>query len=66
MHYLEIAAKMLGFDDVESLPIVLKRDLDEINELCGAAGGSLHSRQAIAIAILDFAYRNPELDLKRV
>ena len=60
-----IAAKILGSseDDAGLLHHKLYGELSEIDALCSAAGGEIRSRQIVALAIHDFAKRNPTAKL---
>lgn len=60
-----IAGKILGNSENAAglLNFVLYNELSEINKLCSAAGGEIKSRQIVALAIHDFAKRNPTIKL---
>lgn len=60
-----IAAKILGGskNDVGLLHCKLHDELSEIATLCSTAGGEIRSRQIVALAIHDFAKRNPTAKL---
>jgi len=57
--YLTIAAKELGVPLVE-LPDKIKFKLFRLNRIVENCGGSLKSRQAIALVILDYLAENRE------
>ena len=62
--YLEIAARMLnptyGEGEIWRLHKGLVEELKRIDRLCGSAGGSLKSRQVIAMIIDTWIQANPD------
>ena len=65
--YLEVASDMLKFDGSEPDPGLLNSELTKylhlINQYCTRVSSKLHSRQVIALAIVNFKLLNPELKL---
>jgi hypothetical protein len=57
---IRIACKILREKDPHLIHIDLKKDIERVDKLTQRAGGTLRSRQAIAMIIADWIRRNPD------